>query len=133
MQKISHLEEASITESEELSSQTSHNTGSPLHSSSQEQSDDHQVITVDQSLKVPDIKILTNCVDKSNKTKLATRAPSWVWDHMKKDESKKQISCDVVMTNSNGNEKKCDKKFSIATSTTHLGEHLNSVHQIFSY
>ncbi|CAG8797176.1 3015_t:CDS:2, partial [Dentiscutata erythropus] len=37
------------------------------------------------------------------------------------------------ITKLNGNEKKCDKTFSIATSTTHLGKHLNSVHKIFSY
>ncbi|CAG8797250.1 9352_t:CDS:2, partial [Gigaspora rosea] len=118
VQKISQIEEDSITErteNEELSSQTSYNMGSPLHFSSQEQNEDHQVIAVDQSLKVPDVKILTNRISKSNKTKLAARAPSWVWDHMKKDKSKKKL--DVI----------------IATSTTHLGEHLNSVHRIFSY
>ncbi|CAG8482048.1 5114_t:CDS:2 [Racocetra fulgida] len=123
VQKISQIEEDSVTErteSEELSSQTSYNMGSPLHFSSQEQNEDHQVIAVDQSLKVPDVKILTNRVSKSNKTKLAARAPSWVWDYIKKDKSKKKIRCDVVITKLNGNEKKCDKTFSIATSTTHL-------------
>ncbi|CAG8581898.1 5841_t:CDS:1, partial [Racocetra persica] len=136
VQKISQIEEDSVTkrtESEELSSQTSYNMGSPFHFSSQEQNVNHQVIAVDQSLKVSDVKILTNHVSKSNKTKLAARAPSWVWDHMKKDKSKKKIRCDVVITKLNGNEKKYDKIFSIATSTTHLGEHLNSVHRIFSY
>ncbi|CAG8464267.1 3036_t:CDS:2 [Cetraspora pellucida] len=78
---------------------------SSFHFSSQDE--DHQIIVIDQSLEIPDVKILTNYVDKSNKTKLAIRASSWVWDHMKKD--------------------------NITTLTTHLCEHLNSVHQIFFY
>ncbi|CAG8516369.1 15764_t:CDS:2 [Dentiscutata erythropus] len=101
VQKISQIEEDSVTkrtESEELSSQTSYNMGSPLHFSSQEQNKDHQVIAVDQSLKVPDVKILTNHVSKLNKPKLAARL-----------------------------------LVGIAILTTHLGEHLNSVHRIFSY
>ncbi|CAG8676615.1 5972_t:CDS:1, partial [Dentiscutata heterogama] len=79
------------------------------------------------------IKILTNSVNKSNKTKLIARAPSWVWKYIKKDKSKEKIRCNIVITNLNGNKKKCDKIFSITTSTTHLGKHLNSVYQIFSY
>ncbi|CAG8454662.1 1661_t:CDS:2 [Cetraspora pellucida] len=99
------IKNAFITENEELSSQTSYNTGSLLHFLSQDE--DHQIIMINQFLEILNIKILTNYVDKLNKTKLVTRASSWVWNYMKKD--------------------------NITTSTMNLSEHLNSVYRIFSY
>lgn len=50
---------------------------------------------------------------------------------MKKDTLNQKITCDVV-TKIDGNEKKCNNIYSIKTSTTHLAEHLNGVHRIFS-
>lgn len=140
----------SITESEdELSSRVSYDTASPYfaptHFSPQHefqeqpefqeqleftnnsrQSEDIEQITLDRFLKAPDVKILTNNVVDS---KLSNG--SWVWKYMRKDKLKNQIKCDVI-TNLDGYEKKCPKVFSFKTSTTHLGEHLNAVHRLFS-
>ncbi|CAG8630275.1 3640_t:CDS:2 [Cetraspora pellucida] len=66
------------------------------------QSEDIEQITLDRFLKAPDVKILTNNV------------------------------VDSKLSNGNGYEKKCPKVFSFKTSTTHLGEHLNAIHQLFS-
>ena len=103
---------ASVVESEdELSSQVSYGTASPpstpLHPSfqyeSQEeteiangshQSEENRQIAFDRSLKVPDIEILSNNIAKSGVNSLRI---SWVWSHMQRDTSKKQITCEVVM------------------------------------
>ncbi|CAG8723727.1 12418_t:CDS:2, partial [Racocetra persica] len=91
-----------------------------------ESEDSHQN-NFDQSLKAPATEILSNTIVKSN-----ARLPniSWVWDFMKKDRLNKQVKCEVV-TLLDGNSKICNRTFSITTSTTHLGEHLNTIHRIF--
>ncbi|CAG8545682.1 43880_t:CDS:2, partial [Gigaspora margarita] len=67
----------------------------------------HKQITLDQALKTSNIEVLSTKTVISNNSK-----------------SSKDISLD-------GHKKKCDKVYSITTSTTHLGEHLNMIHQIF--
>ncbi|CAG8795489.1 24867_t:CDS:2, partial [Gigaspora rosea] len=142
IQKIKRSEQTTVIESEdELSSQVSCSTASPpstplnisLQHKSQEQpnelclSEDNRQSNFDQSLKAPNVKILSNTIVQSN---INSSNISWVWDFMKKDKSKREVKCDVV-TLLDGNNKKCGKIFSITTSTTHLGEHLNAVHRIF--
>ncbi|CAG8544415.1 11639_t:CDS:2 [Dentiscutata heterogama] len=116
MHKVEQLVQDSVTESEneideidEISSHQSYDLASHSFYESQEQPENSKEL----------------CLIKSGKV-------SWVWDHMKKDKSVGEVRCDVVIL-VNGNKKKCDSVFSITTSTTHLGEHLNTVHRIFHY
>ncbi|CAG8798696.1 9958_t:CDS:2, partial [Cetraspora pellucida] len=142
IQKIKKLAQVTEIESDEFSSQVFYSTASPpstpLHISlqheSQEQfnqlreSEDSYQNNFNQLLKAPVTEILSNTIAKSN---AGLRNVSWVWDYMKKDKLKKQVTCEVV-TLLDGNSKKCNRTFSITTSTTHLGEHLNAIHRIFS-
>ncbi|CAG8752607.1 19549_t:CDS:2 [Gigaspora margarita] len=120
LQKISQLEQALETESNQHLSQSSDDTESSISFNlSQEQSETtimssqskaYRQITPEQSLKVPEIEILINNADKFTNKKPSA---SWVWGYMKKDKLKNEITCDIV-TILDGNEKKCDKRFSQA-------------------
>ncbi|CAG8458189.1 7709_t:CDS:2 [Cetraspora pellucida] len=116
---------------DEILSQESYNLASYLLHESQEQSEnlnksclneDNKQISLDQLLKAPSVKILTNKVVKSN---ITLGKVSWVWNHIKKNKSAGKVKCDVVML-VNGNENRCNRVFGITTSITHLGEHLNA-------
>ncbi|CAG8447275.1 4888_t:CDS:2, partial [Scutellospora calospora] len=60
--------------------------------------------TLDYALQVPDIEDILN----------------------------KQVLCEIIMINLDRHEENCNKIYSISTSTTHLGEYLNTVYRIFS-
>ncbi|CAG8766082.1 12475_t:CDS:2, partial [Dentiscutata erythropus] len=93
------------------------------------QNKNYKQTMLNRSLEVQNIKILVNNTDLSDNTNTTA---SWVWEHMKKNKLKQEITCDAITLNLDGIEKKCGRLFSIKTSTTHLGEHLNSIHRIFS-
>ncbi|CAG8807646.1 1146_t:CDS:1, partial [Gigaspora margarita] len=75
-------------------------------------------ITLNQALKTSDIGVLSTYTAKSNNSK--SSKDSWVWEYMQKDILNKQVACDIITVSLDGREKKCDKVYSISTSTTHL-------------
>ncbi|CAG8812059.1 40533_t:CDS:2 [Gigaspora margarita] len=93
-------------------------------SSSQESSK----LSNEDALKTSNIELSTKTVTPNN---LKSSKDSWVWSYMEKDVVNKQVACDIITVSLDGHEKKCDKVYSITTSTTHLSEHLNTIHRIF--
>ncbi|CAG8784370.1 40742_t:CDS:2, partial [Gigaspora margarita] len=89
----------------------------------------HKQIALDQALRTSDIGVLSTNIVKSNNSK--SSKDSWVWKYMQKDVLNKQVACNIIMVSLDGRKKKCDKVYSISTSTTHLGEHLSTIHRIF--
>ncbi|CAG8521369.1 44322_t:CDS:2 [Gigaspora margarita] len=67
-------------------------------------------------LKTSDIEVLSTKTVKSSKS----LKDSWVWNYIKKDVLNKQVTYDIITVNLDRREKKCDKVYSISTSTTHL-------------
>ncbi|CAG8490601.1 17247_t:CDS:2, partial [Racocetra fulgida] len=103
-------------------------------------SNEHNIKLFDRSKKLPKISqseqtIATESEELSNQSSddiESASSISFKCSFQEQDTVKKQITCDVVIINLDRNEKNCDKIFSITTSTTHLGEHLNEIHRIFS-
>ncbi|CAG8592651.1 213_t:CDS:2, partial [Ambispora gerdemannii] len=56
---------------------------------------------------------------------------SWVWSHLKKDETQKLVLCQVSVLNKEGEPVPCAHQFQMSTSTSNLATHLRSQHQIY--
>ncbi|CAG8509828.1 344_t:CDS:2 [Ambispora leptoticha] len=55
---------------------------------------------------------------------------SWVWNHLRKDDSTKIVTCQVVVLNEKNEEVQCGHLFQYSTSTSNLASHLRGTHRI---